>query len=253
MITDKTQVINSFVGATSKYAVSIILVGSHASGQARSESDIDLIVIAKGKQEAEKALNLSKKIGFEKDRPVLDCKVYTEGEFREAKAGIDNRFLWTCMKNGKLLFGEDLTKSVRLLPKRVVEEYWDCVQSAEQACSNLESYVQFTGSCFHLYRALSITYFLDAFILHIDNQKGAKEDYIASVLGADFSGIRNRYYWVMNHIDPGLSPRSIRIPTNLDKSINKDDYERAHEKASEILETVKDRYRLVTHWAENQM
>ena len=253
MISDKTQVVNSFVNAASEYAVSIILVGSHASGYAHSESDIDLIVIAKGIQEAKNALDLSKKIGFEKNRPILDCKVYTEEEFREAKAGIDNRFIWTCMKNGKLLFGEDVTKSVRLLPKRVVEEYWDCVQSVEQAYSNLESYTQFTGSCFHLYRALSITYFLDSFILHLGNQKGAKEDYIALVFGNEFSRIRDRYYWVMNHVDVSMFPKSIRIPISLDRSTNKNDYAHVYEKAGKVWEIVKDRYRHVTQWAENQM
>lgn len=157
------------------------------------------------------------------------------------------------METGEVLFGRDITKTVRLIPQRVIEEYWDHVQSVEQACVNLETNTQFTGSCFHLYKALSTTYFIDFSILRSVDRRRNKEDFIASVLGDGFSRVREKYYWVVNHVDTNLTRASVRIPVTMDKTIKKRDYTFVHEKSVQILEIVSEKYRQVVQWAEDYM
>jgi hypothetical protein len=221
-------------------------------GLAHDDSDIDLIVISKGHGEAAQVLKISEEMESERERPLLDCKVFTEEAFKKAKSSIENRVIWTCICTGKMLFGRDITKSVQLIPQYVIEEYWVHVQGVEQAVSNLESNLQFTGSCYRLYAALSTTYFIHSLILSLIDRTYKKENFIASVLGNKFSRVRERYYWVVNHLDEKVVQTTVRIPSNVDNRFKKRDYVSVQGKSDDVLRIARETYRRVVQWAEDQ-
>lgn len=189
--------LDEFVSIAADSATSIVLVGSHALGNAHENSDIDLIVLTNHQRGVENIQEIEKKLNRSGSRPVIDCKVYTKSEFSSARTGLENRFLWTCLSNGKVLFGEDITKSIQLSLQYVCELYWKHIQDVENVCRNLEAGVQYTGSCYSLYDALSTTYFIDRYILHSIKVDMNKEAFIKSQLGNEFSKVRERYYWIV--------------------------------------------------------
>ncbi len=252
MTDDSDRLIKRFVSTASEFSLSIMLVGSQAMGLAHDDSDIDLIVITKGHEEVAQVLQIAENLESESERPLLDCKVYTEEVFNKAKSSIENRFIWTCIYTGKMLYGRDITKIIQIKPQYVIEEYWVHVQSTEQAVSNLESNLQFTGSCYHLYAVLGTTYFIHSLILSSIDRTYKKENFIASVLGDEFSRVRERYYWVVNHLDEKVIQTTVRIPSNIDNHYKKRDYVSILEKSDEVLRIARETYRQVAQWAEDQ-
>lgn len=245
------KILEKFVNSAADSAISIVLVGSYALGNAHEDSDIDLIVLTKHQKDAEVIQNIGKDLNRAESRPVVDCKVYTESEFSGARTGLENRFLWTCLSNGKVLFGEDITKTIQLAPHCVSESYWQCVQSVNDACTHLGAGVQYTGSCFFLYDSLSTTYFVDRFIFRSVEDGLRKDDFIRSKLASEFSRARERYYWIVSRKDHTKSQSSLRVPTSVDRRFKRSDYERMHEKAVGVLRLVQDKYREVKKWSES--
>lgn len=158
-----STVVQKLLLAAKDLSASVVLVGSHAVQRAHEGSDIDLIVVAKGDREAEVIRVIANKLNRAHVRDTLDCKVYTEKEFSQAKSGRENRFLWTCLTNGRVLSGRDITREVKLLPGMVKDAFWTHVQYVEEACDKLAERVQFTGSCFRIYDALVTTSSSDSF------------------------------------------------------------------------------------------
>ena len=243
------KILEKFVSNAADSAMSIVLVGSHALGNAHEDSDIDLIALTKHQRDVEIIQNIGKELNKSESRPVIDCKVYTEKEFSNARAGLENRFLWTCISNGRVLFGEDIT-DIQLIPQRVSESYWTHVQSVENACGNLEAGAQYTGSCYSLYDALSTTYFVDRFIFHSFKDGINKEEFIKSQLGSEFSKARERYYWIVGRIETVSSLISLRIPTGVDRKFKRRDYKLMHGRALDVLEVLQDRYKKIKYWSE---
>lgn len=242
--------LEKFVAGTTDSAISIVLVGSHALGIAHEESDIDLIVLTKQRKDVEIIHIIGKELNSSGPRPVIDCKVYTESEFSRARAGLDNRFLWTCLSNGKVLFGQDITKTVQLIPQRVSESYWKHIQDVEEGLRNLDVGVQYTGSCYSIYDALSTTYFVERFILHSIKGNMNKEEFIKMQLQTEYSKARERYYWVISHIEKANSERKLRIPAGVDRRFNRSDYKLMHSKVVDFLEILQNRYKNIKNWSE---
>ncbi|MHA2025651.1 MAG: nucleotidyltransferase domain-containing protein [Candidatus Thorarchaeota archaeon] len=236
-------ILGKFVTTAADIAVSIILVGSYAIGNAHENSDIDLIVLTKNQKDAELILTIQKELNKSESRPVIDCKVYTELEFSSVKSGPENRFLWTCLSNGKVLFGEDITETVCLISQQVCESYWKHIQNMEDVCRNLDANVKYTGSCYFIYDALSTTYFVDRFILYPTEVHTNKEEFIKSFLGREFLRTRERYYWIANQIETENSRKRLRIPKAVDRRFNSSDYKEMYEKAINIIEVLQDRYK----------
>lgn len=240
-----------FVEQVSSYCHSIVLVGSHAIGEGDSDSDIDLIILSNTTKEADyikRAVDDQKR--WRDSRSLIDCKVYTLEEFQRAKSGPQNRYLWTCLKNGLLLHGEDIRDSVRLDPNQVSDSYWAIVQSIEDACLNLSRQTQYTGSSYILYEALGTTYFIDRHVLCSLKSGERKEQFIESILGNEFSVCRERYYWVSRHIRPDASETRMRIPMSADKRYGPNMYSRMHEKALKTLNLVKKKFGLIQRWTD---
>jgi hypothetical protein len=244
------KVLEEFITNAADLAISILLVGSHALDIAHEDSDIDLIVIAKQERDVEIIQEIGKKLNTSVSRPDIDCKVYTESEFSSIRTGRENRFLWTCVSNGKVLFGEDITETIQLVPQRVSESYWTHVQSVEDACRNLDAGVQYTGSCHSLYDALSTSYFVDRFIFQSIKDGMNKEEFIKSHLRNEFSRVRERYYWIVGRIETANSQDRLRIPVGVDRKFKESDYRRMHLRALDVLDVVQDQYKKIMHWSE---
>jgi predicted nucleotidyltransferase len=250
---DLKGILDEFLTVAGEHLVSVVLVGSHATGQAQKNSDIDLIVIA----EDECATKVFREIveGFDRSglRPLLDCKVYTEEEFGRAKSGHENRFLWTCLIDGKVVWGKDISKEVQLNPKLVSDSYWQHIRGVEEACSNLQSGVRYTSSAYHLYDALNTTYFVEKFILHSIEGNIHKEGFIRQKLGGEFVQARDRYYWVMHHAGATRPSSRLQIPTAVDKKFKRSDYERMHDAARNVLELVHVKHKEIGNWMEGTL
>lgn len=245
-----TDLIQRFMLGAKDLSVSIVLVGSHATRRAHEESDVDLIVIAKGGREAEVIRAVADGLNKTGIRQVLDCKVYTELELSKAKSGRENRFLWTCLVNGKVLSGRDITREVKLLPRVVKDSYWVHMQEVEDACDRLSAGVQFTGSCYHIYDALVTTYFIERFILNATDSALTKGDFVHSYLGNQHEKARERYYWVTKHIRAD-TPNTLRVATSVDRMFGRKDYTRMYEKGLPILRLLRTMSARVSEWADS--
>jgi len=245
-----STVVQKFLLAAKDLLASVVLVGSHAVRRAREGSDIDLIVIARGDREAEAIRVIADRLNRGRIRPVLDCKVYTEREFLQAKSGRENRFLWTCLVNGKVLSGRDITHEVRLLPGLVKDAFWTHVQYVEDACDKLREHVQFTGSCFRIYDALATTYFVERFILNVTSPNLSKEDFVQSYLGHQYEKVRDRYYWVMRHIRSNAVD-TLRVPASADRKFGREEYTRVRGRGLAVLRLLHTRSRQVTEWGDS--
>lgn len=244
-------IMDEFKAVTVDYALSIVLVGSHALGLARESSDIDLIVLTESHQNANTIRRFAEELNRDQSRPIIDCKVYTKAEFLRAKTGPENRFLWTCLTNGRVLFGEDITQDVLLNPRLVSESYWQCVQNVEDAARNLEAGIQYTGSCFFLYDAFSTTYFIGRFIFHSIGEDITKEDFIKPQLREEFSRVRKQYYWISRRAETKDAQNKLRIALSADRKFSKDDYNRLHTRAQDSLTGLLDMYRKIKGWSES--
>jgi len=245
-----TDLIQRFMLGAKDLSVSIVLVGSHAIRRAHEGSDVDLIVIAKGGREAEAIRTVADRLSRTGIRQVLDCKVYTELEFSRAKSGRENRFLWTCLVNGKVLSGRDITREVKLLPRVVKDSYWVHVQEVEDACDRLSAGVQFTGSCYHIYDALVTTYFVERFILNVTGPALTKGDFVHSYLGDQHEKAHERYYWVAGHIRTDTF-NTLRVAASVDNRFGRKDYARMYEKGLSILRLLRTMSARLTEWADS--
>jgi hypothetical protein len=176
--------------------------------------------------------------------------MYTESEFSTARTGLENRFLWTCLSNGKVLFGEDIRNTVRLAPQRTSESFWKHVQSVEDACRNLGTGIQYTGSCYSIYDALSTNYFVDRFIFHSIEDDISKEESIKLQLGNEYTRVRERYYWIASRIKALHLQNKLRVPTDVDRKFNRKDYNLIYIRALDILELLHNKYKQIKHWSE---
>jgi predicted nucleotidyltransferase len=244
------KILEKFITSAADSVISIVLVGSQATGNDHDDSDIDLIVLTKHKKDVDVIHNIGIDLNRSESRPVIDCKVYSESEFSSARTGLENRFLWTCITNGKVLYGEDIIDTIQLVPQLVSESYWMQVQSVENACINLDSGVQYTGSCFYLYDALSSTYFVDRYIFRLTSNGKNKEEFIKSKLRSEFSKARERYYWVVDCIDTVNSQNKLRIPVSVDRKFKQNDYKQMYARSIDILELVQNRYKEINNWSE---
>ncbi|NHI84153.1 MAG: hypothetical protein EAX81_07620 [Candidatus Thorarchaeota archaeon] len=244
-------ILDQFINLTAMYCKSIMLVGSQASGLTNEESDLDLIVIAHGHNEAMEVRKIASRFGTNMGRAILDCKVYTEDEFTRARSGSENRFIWTCMKQGKVVYGMDIIDTVQLKPDQTRDSYWEHIQNVENAILDLDNGIHFTGSCYHLYDALATTYFIEAFIFQSAIRKQRKEEFIASVLEKEYSIIRDRFYWVFKHISADGLKNNIRVPSSMDQRFSRTHYDSVHKKAIPTLDYARNTYRRLAEWADN--
>ena len=123
----------------------------------------------------------------------------------------------------------------------------------EKACSNLAELIQYTGSCYAIYQALCTTYFIDKFIFDSIKENQPKNDFLKSALGSEFKKARDRYYWVIQHIDFSDFPRTLKIHRRVDMKYKKDDYEKMYEKGIQTLNLTKDKFKQITKWAESSI
>ncbi|MGY5854523.1 MAG: nucleotidyltransferase domain-containing protein [Candidatus Thorarchaeota archaeon] len=247
------NILDNFLAKIAGDTLSIVLVGSHVLGNTKSDSDIDLIILTKNHEKSMIVLKAMETLNQFKSRPLLDCKVYTEMELSKAKAGLDNLFLWTCMLNGQVLLGRDITDVVELNPNRVSESYWNSIDLVESACSNLADLIQYTGSCYAIYQLLCTTYFIDKFIFDSINENQHKSDFLKSVLGSEFKKARDRYYWVIRNIDFSGFPKTLKIHRRVDMKFKKGDYEKMYDKGIHTYNLTKDKYNQIKKWAESSI
>jgi predicted nucleotidyltransferase len=239
---------DQFLKRVAKHTVSIVLAGSQVDGTAHEDSDIDLIIITKNKDEADVVHGLADDLNKSELRPILDCKVFAKQDLSSAKSGPENLFLWICLTHGRLISGIDVTKDVDLNTQTVLNLIWRCVQNAQEVIDWLDSQVHFTGCCYHVYNSLATIYFVNRFILNTVAPTETKRDFIKSHLGDQYLRIRERYYWVVRHLDVNLSQKTLKIPLSVDKRFKKVDYLRILDQTHFIVSMVESTFDSVKKW-----
>ena len=112
---------------------------------------------------------------------------------------------------------------------------------------------QYTGSCYAIYQALCITYFIDKFIFDSIKENQPKNDFLKSVFGSEFKKARDRYYWVIQHIDFSDFPKTLKIHRRVDMKFKKEDYEKMYEKGIRTLYLTKDKYNQIKKCVESSI
>ena len=244
------EALNDFVKSHCTKTKSIIVVGSHALGEERHGSDLDLIVIAKSRENARLLKEIVSLHNKNTKEYIIDCKIYTEKEFNIAKSGKENLFLWVALSNGKILFGKDIRIDIKLNPRLVVNSVWDLLQNLNKSIDLLEAKTQFTGCCYTLYQALVTSYFIERFVLQVRGSAQSKSVFINKMLGETYDVVRDRYYWVVNRITNPEIEGIVATPILADKRFLKGDYRSILNKCIDIQEYFRDVYSKIIKWAE---
>ena len=88
-------------------------------------------------------------------------------------------------------------------PNLVRIALWNSLEELENACSNFESNVQFTGGCFSIYSSLVTLYFAEMHLLCGGQMKKTKEEFIRKI--------------TMDHSEAALQsskPRNVKTALN---------------------------------------
>jgi predicted nucleotidyltransferase len=128
---------------------SIILVGSHALGEAQDDSDLDSLVISRDVEHVEQISNSIAILQSASSSIFIDCKVYTEKGFNAAKSGMEHLFLWIALSNGRLLCGEDIREDMKLNPMLITELIWQLIEDLDNSRDLLKAGSHFTESESH--------------------------------------------------------------------------------------------------------
>ncbi len=221
---DEWDLLSNFLKYNCDQVWSIFLIGSHALEEEEPQSDIDLIVVTQGEEGAEKIRKAMQKVNKRYAKPLFDCKIYTQQDFRAAKSGNEHLYLWTALTNGKRLCGENISDMVRIQPSIVVDIIWKSLKELETALSMLESHIQFTGCCYAIYNALTTSYFTLRFVLKRTDYSCSKKGFLSRTLEDRYEVVVERYDWIAAHIKRHGSTGEIKIPITADSRFGKRDY-----------------------------
>jgi predicted nucleotidyltransferase len=242
------NLLDKFLKTVAGLTVSIMLTGSHVDGNATKGSDIDLIVVTLGTNEAGAVKKCADKLNKTNSQFLLDCKIYTKQEFLASQNGIESLFLLTCLLHGKILSGHDITKNIKLNSELVLNSIWRCVQNTEESCERLKMYNQFTGCCYHLYNALATVYYVNRFVLKTMDKSTTKCDFISTCLDDQYFKVRDRYFWVARKNRCAIFADTLKVPTSIDKRFKKSDYLGVHKRSLDVLDLVQKNYCDVSIW-----
>ncbi|MGV9170021.1 MAG: nucleotidyltransferase domain-containing protein [Promethearchaeia archaeon] len=231
-------------------AKTIILIGSHATDEATSTSDIDFIAITENANAAERIRRSISKRSMKDNRPLLDVKVYTEEEFRKAKSGKEHLFLWTALTTGQTLCGEDITQNITLNKRRLVNTVWEELQGVVDCVDKLEMRTRFTGCCFALHHALATMYFGQKFVLE-HSRYSSKSVFMRNMLGNALDLVKDRYYYVASRVEKPELAQDIRIPASVDRKFSEADYNLVRQKCEKSMAYLRQKYSKVAEWAES--
>jgi hypothetical protein len=230
-------------------ARSVLLIGSHALGEANHNSDIDFIVITDN-------VNISDNIRTSLDKSVrdigqffLDAKIYTQDEFKNAKSGKEHFFLWTALSSGRTICGEDIRRRIDLNKRIVVNLVWECLETITSCSDKLEMNTQFTGCCFTLYQSLATTYFVERFVLEESNCP-PKRLFMQQMLDNAYNLVRKRYDHVTRQVKEPEFSQDIKLPLSVDRKFDPSDYRIVRKQCKMVVDYLQNTYSKVTEWAE---
>ena len=146
--------IDALVEKIQEFCVSIILCGSQVTKVATDKSDIDLIVIAKSRDDSKNIEKIVKDLLNPRGRLYLDCKVYTMESFNKMKSGIDNFYIWCCFQESFVLYGEDIRNRVFLNPSSIKDKIWSAIENLTDISFKIKNNANYTEGCYALYSAL---------------------------------------------------------------------------------------------------
>ena len=242
--------ISYFVEENCEGSKSIVLVGSHALGEARSDSDIDFLVITQDVESAERIKNSISMLQSASSNTFIDCKVYTEKGLADAKSGRENLFLWTALSNGRLLCGEDIRESIKLNPMLVTELIWQLIGDLDNSRDLLRIRSQFTGCCYSIYYSLVTAYFLERFVFQSSESIKPKIEFMQARLLSTYDIVKERYQWVVHNLPTSEISCRIKIPMAVDKKYSGTRYMEILKICENTLEYLKNVYSCVTKWRE---
>ena len=251
MHVEQRVLLDKLLESMTDLSISIVLTGSQVEGAVGEDSDIDLIVVTETTDIAEKARRAVNELTVLGERAILDCKVYTRDELHAPKSAPERFFIWTCLRKGRVLYGKDIIEDIKLCPQIALDSLWGCIQNTQDACDALHIGVKFTGACYHLYSALATAFFVEKDVLDSSIPYVAKNKYIRSCLGDEFSKARERYHWVSRRIEGAIAQQTLKIPNSVDKRFSGEDYANMHEKALLSVKLLEDLYKRLVSWSES--
>ena len=126
-------------------ATSIMIVGSYVENLSHDQSDIDLVILCNNPENRKEIKKILSSKSLMHDRPSLDCKIFTESEFRRAKTSDQHFFLWSSLQHSICLHGRNISKEIKLNLNLVVNNLWNIIKQIEEVYRLLDSHVQFSG------------------------------------------------------------------------------------------------------------
>lgn len=230
----RKQIVDRIVNQVSHETISLILTGSTVGSEVREESDIDFIAIV---NDDAKKVEVFKKIrGLQNfQRNHIDFKIYTKEEFKRAKGGQDNFFIWSSLNKAIILHGQDIREDVKLKPRLVLDAIWKHISKVESASNMLLDEVLFSGSCVTMYIAIVTSFFIEQLILKSIKEPSYKHEYLKSHLNQGYRFILERYQWVRERAQGRISVGNFRIPSKVDSRYSSVDYRILYELSISVL------------------
>jgi predicted nucleotidyltransferase len=246
------SILEDFLRRVTSASLAVVLTGSYANGQEHDHSDIDLIIVTKNLDAAQNIRTICNELNKSLTKPFLDCKVYTNQELIREKSGKGNLFLWTSLKNGKLLYGRDITTEIDLRPQAVIDLVWEHLVAIESACDMLELGTKFTGCCYQFYNALVTLYFINRYIFQSIDLTITKSNFMESHLGNHYKIVRERYYWVFNHLNDIFS-NILNVPSAIDKKVKSKLYRQMYTRGKMLLNLLTQEFHKLNDWFNSQI
>ncbi len=176
------------------------LVGSWTEGTGGNQSDIDLILVVENVQRLNQVkviLDEFRDVCYD-NRPLIDAKVFTEEQLRNALQSLDYFRLWSGLNSGMLLWGESIHPQLRIdLVRKIMIRWLDLIS---EVSLKIDMYSEFEGACFVLYSALVEFYFIEKHLLHSSDSPITKEEIVSSHFSGLSNLVRREFYNVAGRI-----------------------------------------------------
>jgi len=206
----------------------VLISGSWAAGEAKRDSDFDLVIVTLDKSGKNKVIEFVRPLleASRGNQSKVDIKILTKPELSRAWNDPHHLVIWTYLRNGVVLKGKNLADEFPLRPEKVRETLGKFLSDTSDILNLLEMRVRFSSACVTLMNALNSFYFTERYILHDGCHPQAKRDVLHAYFGNLYTTVNDIYYQttrlIRNKFDLG---GSVSIPVKSDKRTDPKDYD----------------------------
>ena len=94
----------------------------------------------------------------------MDFKLFSRSEFIKLSSGPINPYFFSCLKDGKMIYGRDFRKEIALKPSALLDNLDRCFQMIDDVIELIEKKKMFPIICYFLYSCLRTFYHIDSII-----------------------------------------------------------------------------------------